>query len=84
MKPKHDLAAEKLTAWTVEASFSLARLGQSHGLVGQDGLSKPGAAAPLQLRVRGDGSIEFRSRAYDASHVAHEVRSKEPVVAGRW
>src|SRR5207247_1428821 len=82
-KPKPDLAKARLDTWTVEASFLLARLGQSHGLVGKDGRPKPGASGPLQLRIRGDDD-RVQIEAYDSKNVVHEVRSKEPVVARRW
>ena len=78
-----DLASLRLTAWTVEASFSLDQLGFTHALVGKDGPPKAGAKAPLQLRVRGDND-KIEIEAVDSSGAPRRVESTAAVVPGRW
>jgi len=72
-----------LKQWTVEASFQLAELGRTHGIVGKDGKPTDSPHAPLQLHVRSDdNTIEIQ--AIDSRGTLRQVRSKFEAKVGQW
>jgi len=72
----------QFSQWTIEASFQIASLGRTHGLVGKDGKPTSGPIAPLQLKVRTDGTIQIE--AIDSSGKVRQVRSKFKAAVGKW
>jgi len=72
-----------LKQWTVEASFQLAELRRTHGVVGKDGKPTDSPHAPLQLRVRGDdNTIEIQ--AIDSRGTLRQIRSESAAKSGQW
>ena len=74
----------QLTQWTVEASFSVAALGRTHGILGKDGKPTARPHAPLQLKVRGGGDNCIQIEAVDATGRRRDVRSGFKVVPDTW
>jgi hypothetical protein len=72
----------QFSQWTVEVSFQIASLGRTHGLVGKDGKPTPEPHAPLQLKIRPDGTIQIE--AIDTNGKVRQVSGKRKAAVGKW